>query len=370
MNRRGYRRGLAVLAVAVLGSCSGNSGSSRDASGSGGSAGQGGSGGHSTGGGAGAPDGAGGAGGIGAAGNAGGGGEGAAGGKGGAAGAAANGGAPAVGGHGGVGGTAGGTGGAGGKGAGGVGGAAGGNGGAGGKAGAAGAGAGGGTGGAGGNSGGAGGASACESPCTLTSPQCGCGAGQACTLVGTNRQCAAPGTATEGQACSASVPCSSGLFCLAMSASISTCAKFCSGDADCTAPFGLCNKTVGDGLGGTIPGVKLCAENCDPVTNTGCPVPGTSCQDGSEFTISYQPLTDCTPAGTKAEAAPCNPTLNECAPGFGCFFNASNQSVCFRYCDNHSPCGSGQQCGTLPAGPGGNLTTGYGICFDLTTGSA
>jgi hypothetical protein len=181
-------------------------------------------------------------------------------------------------------------------------------------------------------------------------------------LVGTNRQCVAQGTAGEGQVCSAIVPCGPGLFCLQMSASISTCAKFCGSDADCTAPFGLCNKTVGDGLGGTIAGVKLCAENCNPVTNDGCPVPGTSCQDGSEFTISYQPLTDCLPAGAKTQDAPCNPTLGECAPGFGCFFNAAIQPVCYRYCDLTSPCGSGFQCYSLPAGPGGNLSTGYGIC--------
>jgi hypothetical protein len=151
-----------------------------------------------------------------------------------------------------------------------------------------------------------------------------------------------------------------------MTTTISTCAKFCDSDADCTGPFGLCNKTVPDGLGNTVPGVKVCAENCNPITNAGCPVPGTACQDGAEFTISYTPLTDCMPSGLGTQDAPCNPTLGDCAVGFGCFFNGANppESICMRYCNNTtSPCATGLQCGTLLAGPGGNQTTGYGICY-------
>ena len=50
----------------------------------------------------------------------------------------------------------------------------------------------------------------------------------------TEQRAVLQGIAAEGQACSAILPCGPGLFCLAMSASISTCAKFCASDENAT----------------------------------------------------------------------------------------------------------------------------------------
>jgi hypothetical protein len=176
------------------------------------------------------------------------------------------------------------------------------------------------------------GTSCSESPCKLTTPQCGCPSGEACTIDQSQVACLTSGTTGLTQACSATELCAPGLLCVQAGASASICDKFCDSDADCTAPGGLCIVTLNDGHGGAIPDVTLCTDNCDPVTNAGCPASGTSCQVGQEPTGQMRNLTFCTGAGTLGQGETCDPTNNECLPTYGCISN-----VCLQYCDAANP---------------------------------
>jgi hypothetical protein len=178
-----------------------------------------------------------------------------------------------------------------------------------------------------------------------------------------NRTCVAEGSVQEGQACGASAPCAPGLLCVPLSSSISTCEKFCSSDADCTSPGGLCQKTLGDGQGGTIPNATLCSENCNPISNSGCSVSGTSCRLARESGGAERTYTDCGPAGTKTQGASCDPSLDECAPGYTCMNVSASQSNCLQYCAPPAgSCPPTTTCvGLTPAAIVGG--TSYGVCL-------
>jgi hypothetical protein len=204
------------------------------------------------------------------------------------------------------------------------------------------------------------GSSCTENPCKLTPPQCGCAAGEQCSLVGVNRQCIPAGNVGQGQDCGAS-DCSVGLQCIQTTPTVATCMAFCEDDNDCVAPGGLCVVTLSDGMGGSIPDATLCTENCNPISNVGCPVAGTSCQVGQESTGLMRFLTFCTEAGNKTQYALCNPSANDCAPGYGCF-NDGIDDLCLKYCDfgNGGVCPAGASCFDIQVQIG---NTFYGACY-------
>src|SRR5207249_9846968 len=126
---------------------------------------------------------------------------------------------------------------------------------------------------------------------------------------------------------------------------VSTCDKFCETDADCTAPGGLCLLTLNDGMGGSIPDVTLCTENCDPTTNMGC-IAGTGCQLEQELMGQMRFLTQCTPIGQKTQGQSCDPMQWECAATYGCF--NTGVDVCLKYCNVNAPsCPANTVCGAL-----------------------
>jgi hypothetical protein len=140
------------------------------------------------------------------------------------------------------------------------------------------------------------------------------------------------------------------------------CNEFCTSNADCAAPGGLCLIQLSNGNGGSIPNVTLCTTNCNPLTNAGC-APGTGCQLLQETMAPMAPLTDCRGVGTKTHLVACNPMLDECAPKFGCLNIGTAQqpdNVCLQYCNTASPvCPGGQGCFSLGVSLGG---VAYGVC--------
>lgn len=199
-----------------------------------------------------------------------------------------------------------------------------------------------------------------ESPCKLVQPQCGCAAGQACNIDGSpqgTRICVTAGSTPIGNACTMNDECVPGSLCVKTGDTISTCMKYCSTDSNCTSPGGLCLITLNDGSSGQIPGVTLCTENCDPSTNVGCPVAGTSCQLAQEPMGQMRLLTRCGAAGFGTQGAACTDD-GDCAATFGCFNAGTTQ--CLKYCKvGGAACPGGLTCSSL--GMIGNTT--YGACL-------
>jgi hypothetical protein len=177
-----------------------------------------------------------------------------------------------------------------------------------------------------------------SNPCTLM-PQQGCSSDTACDLVPGDRwgntACRAvskPGK--EVDRCQTVEECAAGYRCMASAPGV--CMKYCSSDADCTSPGGLCmmlRVTVG---GYTVPGVFVCSQNCDPITSSGCPSGALRCtvdrsNDGRTYTV-------CEGAGSGAQNAACT-KARDCASGYQCY-NHGAGSQCSRICLNDSDCAS------------------------------
>jgi hypothetical protein len=197
-----------------------------------------------------------------------------------------------------------------------------------------------------------------EDPCKLVSPQCGCEAGEACSVDGSGqRACLPAGTAALGQACDASTGCAAGAACIGYGPTLNSCSAFCDTDADCEPPGGLCTISVG-----AIPGVTFCSANCDLVSSTGCELAGLSCQFGVRD--ATDPFTLCAPSGNGVQDTPCTET-SECAPGFLCLQTQVDER-CFKWCDVAlQDCLGGLTCQAVEIAAGvplviGNIT--YGAC--------
>ncbi len=184
-----------------------------------------------------------------------------------------------------------------------------------------------------------------DSPCKLTVPQCGCAAGQQCTVDSTGVTCGTTGNTGLGQVCTGP-DCAAGLLCVNTAPTVSTCSRFCDSDSDCTAPGGLCIIGLNDSNMMPIPGVSLCTENCDPTTNTGCPAAGTACEVAQESKGQMRFLTHCTGSGAGQQGATCV-TGADCAPTFGCFNTTNPTAVkCLKNCKASAPnaCPAGTKC--------------------------
>lgn len=202
-----------------------------------------------------------------------------------------------------------------------------------------------------------------EDPCKLTVPQCGCAPGEQCSVDGSGIACSPMGNTGNGQACTG-FDCSPGLLCVNTTASVSTCAKFCDSDSDCTAPGGLCIIGLNDANQNPIPGVTLCTENCDPTTNIGCPVGGTACEVAQENGGQMRFLTHCAPAGAGQQDAVCVSSA-DCAPKFDCYNTTNPTAVkCLKNCKasapNGCPAGTACQFFATPVIVGGEE---YGACL-------
>lgn len=195
--------------------------------------------------------------------------------------------------------------------------------------------------------------------CTLVS-QTGCTVGLACDLdqaklATAGTYCRAINTAgTEPSTCTGPTRCAAGLMCIN-----GTCRRFCNADTDCTAPGGKCEIEISYGPG-TVPGVKLCTKNCNPMTASGCPALQ-GCHV-SAYANGTKVLTDCDGAGTSGQDAVCT-DATICQAGYECV-GPQGGATCLKYC-RYDPaggdCGAGQSCYSfqyaLVVGP-----QEYGVC--------
>jgi cysteine-rich repeat protein len=192
-------------------------------------------------------------------------------------------------------------------------------------------------------------------------PQCGCGDGQKCTLMGEVPACTPSGFLSEGAACTADVECAQGTMCVpGIGSDVTMCYRFCAGEDDCFGPGSLCVVTVISG-GTTVPGATLCSVNCNPVSSSGCPS-GTGCKLWQESGGAHRWLTDCSGAvGTGRGGTPCADDYY-CAPGFFCAIDAG-LAECLEFCEYPSGyCDGGYTCTrfTTPIRVG---TVEYGYCY-------
>lgn len=185
-------------------------------------------------------------------------------------------------------------------------------------------------GGLGGDSGGGGGEDAAidgATPACELVPQSGC-SGQACDLAAADdgstacRAITAAGTADSR--CAVDTACAAGFTCFEDTAAVSYCMQFCNTTADCGARSQCAFEL--ESAGGDPLGAKVCSNSCTIVGQAGCPT-GTGCFGIQDGTADY---TDCRVMGTKAEAAPCDDTL-ECRPGSVCV-DAGGGGRCRQYC--------------------------------------
>ncbi len=209
-------------------------------------------------------------------------------------------------------------------------------------------------------------AAACsESPCKLVSPQCGCPANKACvaTNLGT-RSCIKEGQIGWGGKCGPVDYCEAGLQCLPKGVT-STCMKHCASDVDCQGPGGLCALPMLDKNGNELASVRFCTENCDPATNTGCPVAGTGCGIGQEDSGQMRFFSICVQSGKATQGGACQ-SSKDCAPTYGCVSSQGMGSQCTKWCDQGSPkCPGGTFCQPVQIN-GQDITLGnttYGACL-------
>lgn len=203
-----------------------------------------------------------------------------------------------------------------------------------------------------------------ESPCKLVAPQCGCDVGDKCTIDGGgDRTCVADGLRAPGQECGTSLgDCEAGALCVYVfdAGETLSCARFCENDAQCDGQGSVCAL----GLNG-VDDVKLCSQNCDLVSSSGCVIGGTKCgigydQDGARY------FSVCTGAGSGVAQTICNGASNQCAPGYECFETSEGDGTtrCFKWCSSLAPgCPDGQTCLMDVFDPPiaiGNVT--YGVC--------
>ncbi|MFT3773480.1 MAG: hypothetical protein QM820_49520 [Minicystis sp.] len=214
--------------------------------------------------------------------------------------------------------------------------------------------------------------SSCPDPCKLTNPQCGCGAGEACTIENYAITCSTPGPDAVNQACgtSASDQCQAGGICVSASTTVGQCLAFCDSDSQCLSG-GLCAVTLADGPNSmnSIPGVTLCSPGCNPISGTGCPA-GSGCGLGLNDTQNRW-FGICGPAGTKTQGQSCTVPA-DCAATYTCLdpdgSSGAATPVCMRYCnaDLVTGCPSGLLCYGLQDQSAQDIVVGgvtIGVCF-------
>jgi hypothetical protein len=170
------------------------------------------------------------------------------------------------------------------------------------------------------------------------------------------RVCNPVGTQAIGQACSAANDCAPGGICLG--ATTGSCFKFCSSDAECVSPGGKCLLKLNDGMGGSVPNVTMCSQNCDPASASSCAVAGLGCQIATD-TATQKTYTSCIDAGSGGDTAPCPNGASDCQAGFGCF-TVGTQNECLQWCKvGITTCPGGLTCQDVMVSLGG---TSYGAC--------
>lgn len=177
-----------------------------------------------------------------------------------------------------------------------------------------------------------------ESPCKLVAPQCGCEGDEMCAVnTSGTRVCRAPGDVAVGEVCVGLFSCVAGAICVQTAGSKSLCTPYCDTDAQCDgAAICLLELTDPQNPGQVLPGVKLCTDDCNPITNQGCPSgQNLGCQiyNNPEEMVTF---TLCATAGTVGQNQPCT-TTDDCAPGHSCFTLDGGSKECLQFCNVDNP---------------------------------
>lgn len=176
-----------------------------------------------------------------------------------------------------------------------------------------------------------------EQPCKLVAPQCGCDDGFACTLnEAGDRVCLGAGAVGPGELCSATALCAPGSVCAGFGDGLYACATLCESDVSCQAPGGKCVVPLGD------TDVLLCSEDCNLISNEGCPAEGLACRFAE--TPSGEIYTACGLAGSSPAQTVCLAD-SECLAGHACLPTSAGDKRCFEWCNTASPaCDVGFSC--------------------------
>ncbi|MBI5502716.1 MAG: DUF4215 domain-containing protein [Deltaproteobacteria bacterium] len=166
----------------------------------------------------------------------------------------------------------------------------------------------------------------CTDPVCDLAPQCGCGSGEKCTLIGSGRGCGPTGFLAEGRACTSDSECGSGLYCApAVDTSVFFCHRFCEADGDCLGPGSRCLVPITGGSPPTTLGT-LCTVNCDLESGSGCPE-GARCKVFSDADGDY--LTDCSGEVGSGRLGHACSDESDCAAGYFC---SPSFPTCLQYC--------------------------------------
>ncbi|MSP17738.1 MAG: hypothetical protein EXR73_14230 [Myxococcales bacterium] len=186
-------------------------------------------------------------------------------------------------------------------------------------------------------------ASNCDTPCELIS-QCGCGAGEACDLDGSQlptggtmcRPVTTPGTETS--TCASGTDCARQYVCLGLTDA--QCMRYCASDSDCGG-LGLCVIQIESG-GVPVPGARVCSHTCQPhVAGGNCP-PGWGCSLYQEEAGMMRPFAACHAAGAGGHRATCT-TASDCQAAFECYTDGSTF-----FCLHNCNVTTGVGCATVP----------------------
>jgi hypothetical protein len=185
----------------------------------------------------------------------------------------------------------------------------------------------------------------CQNPVCDLASNCGCDASTTCSWMSTtgdNFCRSAFGAAKQGDGCAADTDCVQGTSCV-----FGECRKYCTGDGQCGATTCTADWT------GFYPGLT-CADQCTPVTNTGC--------SGTQACLIAQgrDATFCLPGDTVPLGADCSSAAFSCVPGAICH-DEGGAHVCRAECD---PAGAACAAGTCTTAPDLLVRgTQYGVCI-------
>ena len=191
-----------------------------------------------------------------------------------------------------------------------------------------------------------------QAVCALV-PNSGCATGSACDADDHGvHYCRAKGAGVAESSCTSRNDCNAGLTCVDKGNGISTCVRYCEGNADCNGAGAACLDTIKD-IDGNAIDATLCTFSCNPVSATGCPT-GLACH---VFDNGASDASTCELIGSRLDGQSCT-DANECGNGSQCV-----DSICRRACDLSAPnCLNGRSCvGTNPALVVGSLRVG--VCF-------
>lgn len=189
--------------------------------------------------------------------------------------------------------------------------------------------------------------------------QCGCASQDSClpSTTGGLAACGTAGMRALGERCFAGDDCEEGAACelLASDGSYSMCLALCTDDAACAGGGPRCIER--GQFSSAEPSVGICAPNCDPVNNQGCP-------SGSRCTLLASDtgtIAGCiAPPGTVRVGSSCT-SHAQCASGLLCIRDATSNAYCRTWCHVGDTCASGRCTRLSPAVVLGGIE--YGACL-------